>query len=155
MLRELAKIPGIKIFGINDPESPVFQNKGGVISFSVNKIMPYRIANELAERGGIGVRYGCHCAHLLVKHLLNVGPSLERLQRLLVKFFPAIVFPGIVRVSIGLGNDDNDIKSFIHVLDQIIHHTKKKIPQKVVRQKISEFSGTVVQSVFQEPVIIS
>ena len=30
-----------------------------------------RIAKELALQGGIGVRYGCHCAHILVKRLLR------------------------------------------------------------------------------------
>ncbi len=59
-LRGLAQIPGLKIYGIQDPDSPRFAQKGGVIVFGLKDIMPNRVAKELAEQGGIGVRYGCH-----------------------------------------------------------------------------------------------
>ena len=32
-------------------------------------------ARALAEHGGIGVRYGCHCAHLLIKRLVSISPD--------------------------------------------------------------------------------
>ena len=75
-LRGLAQIPGLKIYGIKDPDSPRFAQKGGVIVFGLKGIMANRVAKELAEQGGIGVRYGCHCAHLLIKRLLNIPPLL-------------------------------------------------------------------------------
>ena len=78
-LRGLAQIPGLTVYGVKDPDSPRFARKGGVIVFGLKDRMPDRVAKELAERGGIGVRYGCHCAHMLVKHVLNVSPLLEQL----------------------------------------------------------------------------
>jgi len=36
-----------------------------------------KVAKELSLRRGIGIRYGCHCAHMLVKHILGVPPSLS------------------------------------------------------------------------------
>jgi selenocysteine lyase/cysteine desulfurase len=51
----LAKCP---VYGIKDPNSSRFAQKGGVIVFRIEGIMVNRVAKELAERGGIGVRYG-------------------------------------------------------------------------------------------------
>ena len=118
-LRALLQIPGLRIYGINDPDAPGFAQKGGVIVFRLKGIMPDRLARELALRGGIGVRYGCHCAHLLVKHLLNVGPLLERFQRMLLTLFPKINLPGILRVSLGIENSEADVDILIQVLDKI------------------------------------
>ena len=61
----LTKIPGIRVYGIKDPDSPRFARKGGVIVFEVKEVLAApQVAKELAERGGTGVRAGCHCAHL-------------------------------------------------------------------------------------------
>ncbi len=87
-LRGLARIPGLEIYGVQDPDSPRFAQKGGVIVFGLKAMMANRVASELAERGGIGVRYGCHCAHLLVKHLVGIHPLLAQFQGLIVSLFP-------------------------------------------------------------------
>ena len=87
-LRGLAQIPGLKIYGVKDPDSPRFAQKGGVIAFDLGDIMPSRVAKGLAERGGIGVRYGCHCAHLLIKHVLHIPPLLQQLQGLILTLVP-------------------------------------------------------------------
>ena len=79
-LRSLSKIGGIKIFGISDPDSPEFISKGSVISFTLKNKLSDKVARELSVNGGIGVRAGCHCAHLLVKYLVGVPPFLEQLQ---------------------------------------------------------------------------
>ena len=115
----LKQIPGIIIYGVQDPDSPRFSKKGGVIVLSMKGIMPDRIARELSRRGGIGVRYGCHCAHLLVKYLLHVGPFLERFQRVLLTLFPKIQLPGVLRVSFGIENDEADIDKFLKVMQTI------------------------------------
>jgi hypothetical protein len=65
------------------------------------------------------VRYGCHCAHILIKHLLGVGPLLERFQGIIVRLFPGLRLPGLVRVSLGIGNTGEDIDTLIHVLGKI------------------------------------
>jgi selenocysteine lyase/cysteine desulfurase len=119
MLHGLAQIAGLKIYGIKDPDSPGFAQKGGVIVFSLKEIMANRVAKELAERGGIGVRSGCHCAHMLVKHLVNVSPQLERFQGLMLTLLPQINLPGLVRVSLGIGNSKEDADSLIRVLGNI------------------------------------
>jgi selenocysteine lyase/cysteine desulfurase len=115
----MMQINGLDIYGIRSPESPRFTNKIGVISFNLKNKMSNTVAKELAEKGGIGVRYGCHCAHILIKHLLKVSPSLERFQKLIVTLFPVLKLPGVVRISLGIENSIEDIDTLIEVLVNI------------------------------------
>lgn len=118
-LRGLTLIPGLTIYGIRDPDSPRFEQKGGVIVFSLKGKMADRVARELSEKGGIGVRFGCHCAHILVKHILHVGPRLEQFQRIIVTLFPRINLPGVVRVTFGIENTPEDVEVLMRVLRKI------------------------------------
>jgi selenocysteine lyase/cysteine desulfurase len=118
-LRGLAQVPGCKIYGVKDPDSPRFARKGGVIAFGLGDILPGRVAGELAGRGGIGVRYGCHCAHLLIKRLVGVPPFLEQLQGLILTLFPRLSLPGVVRASLGIENSAEDVDALIRVLGDI------------------------------------
>jgi selenocysteine lyase/cysteine desulfurase len=126
-LRGLIKIPDIRIYGIKDPESPMFEQKGGVIVFSLKNKFPNLIAKELAEQYGIGVRYGCHCPHMLVKRLVNISPLLERFQRIILILFPKIALPGITRLSLGIGNSEEEIDILIHMLSKIAGHSRNQI----------------------------
>ena len=137
-LRGMAEIPGLRIFGIKDPDSPGFTQKGGVIAFAMKGIFSNKVARELAERSGIGVRYGCHCAHLLVKHLLNVPPALERFQRLIAILFQGVTFPGLARVSLGIGNSEEDIDTLIKVLGKIVREPRS-LRQKDLKKQMNDF----------------
>lgn len=68
LLSCLSGVKGIKVYGIREHDSENLRKRVGVISFSVKKILHDKVAKALAEQGGIGVRYGCFCAHRLVKH---------------------------------------------------------------------------------------
>jgi selenocysteine lyase/cysteine desulfurase len=149
----LLQIPGITIYGIKDPDSPSFTQKGGVILFGLKGIMANNIAEELAIQGGIGIRYGCHCAHILIKHLLGVGPLLQRFQRIIVILFPGLRLPGLARVSLGIGNTVEDVDTFIHLLGKIAGKTgalphkpsdplqkvTQTLPKSVVKKQIKGF----------------
>jgi len=119
ILNGLSEIKGIRIYGIKDPESPLFERKGGVIAFNFRNKLPEKVAKILTERGGIGVRGGCHCAHLLVKHLVGVPPFLEQFQGFLLRLFPKLDLPGILRVSLGIENTKEEIDTFINVMKEI------------------------------------
>jgi selenocysteine lyase/cysteine desulfurase len=130
VLRGLAQIPGLEVYGIKDPDSPRFAQKGGVIVFGLQNMMANRVANELAERGGIGVRFGCHCAHMLIKHLINIHPLLERLQGLIVSLFPQVSLPGLTRVSLGIQNTAEEIDDLLHMLDKIARQSPTSSPER-------------------------
>ena len=154
-LRGLANTGGIKIHGIKDPDSPAFARKLGVIAFEVKGTLSGRVANALAERGAIGVRYGCHCAHILIKHLVGVPPSLEWIQRLMAKLVPRVRFPGLVRVSLGIENCEEDIDAFLSVLGKFARQRRTPgespaVPKKVIKQQINDFVKASASRVYSE-----
>ena len=146
-LRGLAQIPGLTVFGINDPDSPQFAHKGGVIVFRVEGLMANRVAKELAERGGIGVRSGCHCAHMLVKRLLHIPLLLEQFQGLLLTLFKQISLPGLTRVSLGIENSAEEIDTLLHVLNDIAARPGNGSNGDVQRQ-MDAFASAAAQRVY-------
>lgn len=148
-LRGLARLPGVTVYGVADPESPRFARRGGVIAFDVRRMTPGRVARELAERGGIGVRSGCHCAHLLIKRLLRIPPLVERFQRLLVTLFPRLELPGVARVSLGLQTGAEELDRFLRVLGDVVRRTEVAggSPREV-RRRIAAFGEARVREVY-------
>jgi len=118
-LNGMAGIPGLLVYGIQDPGSAAFSNKTSVIVFALKKLMSDKIARELAERRGIGSRFGCHCAHIIVKHILHIPPALEKIQRLILIVFPRLSLPGVTRISFGLENTKEEIDTLISVLTAV------------------------------------
>ncbi len=162
LLNGMTQIPDLTIHGIKDPDSHRFTQKGGVVSFHLKDIMSNRVAKELAERRGICVRNGCHCAHMLVKYILNVGHKLEQLQKIMLTLIPGISLPGTVRVSLGLGNNKEDIDVFIKILDKIIRDRRMTrqgklsnsndgtppLSRSLVHQQMKAFIKTASQKVY-------
>jgi selenocysteine lyase/cysteine desulfurase len=146
-LRGLAQIPGLKIYGTTDPASPRFARKGGVIAFDLGNILPGRVARELAARGGIGVRYGCHCAHLLIKRLVGITPLLEHLQGVILRLFPRVTLPGVVRVSLGIENSVEDVDTLIRVLGGIARQPRTGAEKDAQRQ-MDDFVQAASQRVY-------
>ncbi len=148
-LQGLSKIPGLTIFGVKDPESPGFLHKSGVIGFTLKGMMAPGVAKELAERAGIGVRTGCHCAHILVKQLVGVPPALEKFQKLIARLFPGLKFPGIARVSFGIENTTEDIDALINVLGNIAHKSRT-LSKTDIKRQIEDFTKAASQRVYSQ-----
>jgi len=162
LLSGLNRINGVKVYGIREPESPRFHRKGGVVVFGLKNPMPNIIARELATQGGIGVRYGCHCAHMMIKRLLRIPPRLEWIQGAIVYLFPKLMLPGLVRVSLGIENNEKDIDVFLGVLESIANNTQKRsnkafasrpdgtihLPQPEIRKKMNDFIEKSIQDVY-------
>jgi len=147
-LQGMGKLAGLNIYGVKDMDSPGFASKIGVIVFSLKSMMPNRVARELSERYGIGVRYGCHCAHILVKHILNVPPLLERFQRLIVKLFPGLRLPGLARVSFGIENSVEDVDTLIRALGSLsAGHSGTKVD---IQPQMNVFIREAAQRVYSE-----
>ena len=60
--QRLAEIPGMQIHG------PAIEQKGAIVSFSIEKVHPEDLA-QLLDRKGVFVRHGHHCAMPLHEHL--------------------------------------------------------------------------------------
>jgi len=95
LLEGLQDIKGVKVFG---PE-PGSQNRGGVVSFTVEGLLPHEVALMLDQASSICVRSGHHCCIPLMKHL---G----------LKY-------GTVRASLYLYNTEDEIEKLLSTLEQI------------------------------------
>ncbi|MHA1984460.1 MAG: aminotransferase class V-fold PLP-dependent enzyme, partial [Candidatus Hodarchaeales archaeon] len=129
VLKALNKIPELIIYGVKDPNSLNFDNRGGIISFTLRNVPHNLVAKELAELGGIGVRNGCFCAHILVRHLLKIHPvrSISAGAGLyVIPGFTKPILPGLVRASFGIENDINEVEYFLEILKVI--STKRQTP---------------------------
>jgi selenocysteine lyase/cysteine desulfurase len=147
-LQGLARVPGLKIHGISDPVSAAFARKGAVIPFDLKGTISHSVARALAVRGGIGVRSGCHCAHLTVKRMLGVPSWAERLQQLILIVARRLELPGVVRVSLGIQNSDEDVDTLVRVLDEIARKDTSGIAEATVRQRLDDACAAAVRRVF-------
>jgi len=146
-LKGLSGIDGLTIYGIKDPDSPSFIHKGGVILVNLKGIMAGSLAKRLALIGGIGTRSGCHCAHILIKKLANVGPRLENFQKIMVSLLPGMKLPGLLRISLGIENSEEDINKLLFAMNKISQ--KEQIPDyKQLNHKIKEFINQVESGVY-------
>jgi len=89
MLERLEDVPGLRITG-----PPEVEARGGLVSFTIEGMHPHDIA-ELADRGGVCIRAGHHCAQPLMR-CLGVSAT--------------------ARASIGIYNEPADIDALVDVL---------------------------------------
>ncbi len=166
-LRELTALPGVEVYGVTDAAGPNFSHRGGVISFRLKEV-PYNLAARLlAEYGGLGVRTGCFCAHLISKRMMRIHPARESLANFGAVYFPDItmrVVPGLIRVSFGIENSLEDVHSLVAVLRRIsaepqtpfarlVASTCNGLPQLPVSEtsrQIRQFIEDTVGNVFHE-----
>ena len=143
LLRNLATVPGLTVHGVRTPDSPRFSAKGGVVVFDMKGLYGDRIARMLSEQGGIGIRFGCHCAHLMIKRLVRFPRSLDKVQALIAMLFPGIRFPGLARVSLGIANNEEDIDTLIRVLNEM---TRK--PENNIQPQMEEIVSEAIRRVY-------
>jgi cysteine desulfurase/selenocysteine lyase len=90
MLERLAEVPGLTIVGPPRPE-----DRGGLASFTIEGLHPHDVA-ELANRGGVCIRAGHHCAQPLMR-CLGVAAT--------------------ARASVGVHNEPSDIDALVASLE--------------------------------------
>ena len=108
--------------------------------------MPGDAAVIAVRDRGIGVRYGCHCAHLLVKRILRVPRFLEQLQWLIVKLFPRFELPGLARASLGLASTAGDVDALVDALRDIAAGGPKADP--TLRRRLDEAVCAAAERVY-------
>ncbi len=89
MLERLADVPGLRVTG-----PPGADARGGLASFTIEGMHPHDIA-ELADRGGVCIRAGHHCAQPLMR-CLGVSAT--------------------ARASVGVYNEAADIDALVDAL---------------------------------------
>jgi selenocysteine lyase/cysteine desulfurase len=163
-LRGMKEIPGLTMYGISEPDSPRIYRKIGVISIDIKNMASGSVAKKLALHAGIGIRYGCLCAHIIIKHLLNFTPFLEQFQRLIVLMVPPLKLQGFARMSFGIENTGNDVDILLEELKKIAggKHSGDKssisgdsvltlLDTKEVQRQINDLISEITYKVYGEP----
>jgi selenocysteine lyase/cysteine desulfurase len=165
MLNGLAQIQDVEVFGVQDPESRRFWNRGGIIAISLKRVPHNLVAKELAEWGGIGVRNGCFCAHLLVQRILRIHPVRIFATKIFFRVVPKLtnlLLPGLIRISFGIENDKNDVDHFLRTLrviveapralsDRLLAFTRNGsmfLPKTQTQNRMIAFTENVVKTVY-------
>jgi cysteine desulfurase/selenocysteine lyase len=121
LLDKLAQMDGVRVFGISDPARA--HEKVGVVPLEVTGVSHYLVAAILSAEGGIGVRNGCFCAHPYILELLKVPPERARTYQQEIQHGIKAHLPGLVRVSFGCYNTEEEVEWFIEVLERIVRGT--------------------------------
>jgi cysteine desulfurase/selenocysteine lyase len=103
-LEELKKVPGIRLFGTEH-----LQERGGIVSFLVDRVHPHDIGSILDEEG-IAIRAGHHCCEPFMKR--------EGL-------------PGTARASFYLYNGPEDVDALVRGLKKVASIFKVAAPVSV------------------------
>ena len=88
-----------------------------VIPFNIIGQDAHEVADKLNKQFGIGVRAGSFCAYNVVRKLLNIYDDKSIIE--LVKSGDTSLIPAVIRISIGLENDESDIKRIIFALEKL------------------------------------
>jgi len=97
LLTGLSKISGVNVVGPLD-----MNDRGGVISFTIDGVHPHDVGQVL-DQYGIAVRTGHHCAWPLMKKLNLVGTT---------------------RASFHLYNDSNDVNALLEAIEKVKSYFK-------------------------------
>ena len=96
----------------------------GVVTFNFNNANSMTLATILSEEGGIATRRGAFCAHPYVWRLMGFKDDDDALQS-----FVGCVdgkTPGMIRISFGIYNTEEEVDEFLRILPDMIERCKKK-----------------------------
>ena len=116
-LERLQSLPGISLYGVNDPHRT--HDRVGVIAFNLAPIHHALVAAILGYEGGIGVRNGCFCAQPYVAHLLERAEPDQAFWHRAIRDRERSRRPGMVRISLGIYNTPEDIDALVEMLQRI------------------------------------
>lgn len=110
-IKELNKVPGLKIYGGS--------SRVGVITFNLAGISHALVGAVLCYEAGIGIRTGCFCAQSYVRQLLGENePDSADMKR-----WEHEPMPGMVRISLGAYNTREEIDYLVEWLQRIAAHS--------------------------------
>lgn len=115
-ISELKKIEDVILYA--DCES--FNDRVGIVVLNIKGKSNHDVALALAQFRGIAVRQGGFCAHPYIARLMHVSDD-EILDGMKNKEFK---MPGMVRISFGIYNTEEEIDAFIGILKWIISEFK-------------------------------
>ena len=111
VLNGLNSINGIQTYG----DSINISDRLGIGIFNVNGMYNSDVAKHLATMRGVFVRQGAFCAHPYIKRLLCLSDE-DACKHLID---PNYKMPGMVRVSFGIYNTEEEVDIFLNTVEDI------------------------------------
>ena len=119
----LKQFDNVVIYG--DTEN--ISDRVGVVTFNFTDINSYFLAVKLTEMGGVATRRGAFCAHPYVWRLLGIPD--EELER--YADCGESGTPGMIRVSFGIYNTEEEVDQFLRVLAEAIPAAKAHVQRQM------------------------
>ena len=113
----LKKLPNIIIYG----DSENLDDRVGVVTFNFKDINSYMISQKLSELGAVATRRGAFCAHPYVWRLMGISDEQARDFENCVDMNTA----GMVRVSFGIYNTEEEVDRFLELMPKVMEEAKK------------------------------
>ena len=112
LIEGLKKMDSIVIYG--DCEN--IDDRVGVVTFNFDDINSYLLAVKLADETGVATRRGAFCAHPYVWRLMGISDEEAKgyINCMDLKT------PGMIRVSFGIYNTEEEVDQFLEDLDRIV-----------------------------------
>ena len=112
----LKKLDTVIIYGDSDDIS----DRVGVISFNFTDVNSFHLSRKMSEIGAVATRRGAFCAHPYVWRLMGIP---EDQQKGFLECDDSGT-PGMIRVSFGIYNTEEEVDQFLDILSEAIELCK-------------------------------
>ena len=118
LINGLKKMDNIILYGDTEDIS----DRVGVVTFNFSDVNSFSLAFNLSRRGGVATRRGAFCAHPYVWRLMGIP------QESLADYVDCADggTPGMIRISFGIYNTEEEVDRFLEILPEMIRITKEE-----------------------------
>ena len=109
-------IDGVVIYGDNKK----IDDSLGIVVFNIGTMYNQTVAEILSKEYGISVRQGWFCAHPYCRRLMHLS---EKVASEFIKD-KSKKMPGMIRVSLGMYNDEREVDYFLKATREISKRNK-------------------------------
>ena len=113
----LKKMDGIVLYG----DSENIDDRVGVVTFNFDDINSFVLASKLSDIGGVATRRGLFCAHPYVWRLMGISDEQASTYENCIDMNT----PGMIRVSFGIYNTEEEVDQFLEILNNIVTDFRK------------------------------